>query len=103
MTKQDIEVIEKIDEQIKVHMPNMYKVILHNDDTTTVDFVIVVLARIFHRTIDDAIALTQTIHDTGQGIAGAPYTKEIAEEKTLETIKTARANNFPLSATFEAI
>lgn len=99
----EIEVIEKIEEQIKVYIPKMYKVILHNDNTTTVDFVIHVLMRIFHKKVEDAIALTQTIHETGQGIAGAPYTKEIAEEKTLETIAFARANNFPLVATFEEV
>ena len=100
---QDIEIIEKIEEQIKVRIPNMYKVIMHNDNTTTVDFVIHVLTRIFHRTIEDAVSLTQTIHETGIGIAGAPYTKEIAEEKTLETIASARANGFPLNATVDEL
>lgn len=100
---QDIEIIEKIEEQIKVHIPNMYKVILHNDDTTTVNFVVHVLMRIFHRTIEDSMVLTQTIHETGQGIAGAPYTKEIAEEKTIETVAAAKANGFPLIATFEEL
>ena len=103
MASSDIEVIEKIDEQIKVHIPHMYKVIIHNDDTTTVDFVIHVLMRIFHKTLEDALVLTQTVHETGQGIAGAPYTREIAEEKTTETIMAARANNFPLTATFEEV
>lgn len=99
----EIEVIEKIEEQIKVYIPKMYKVILHNDNTTTVDFVVHVLMRIFHKKLEDALVLTQTIHETGQGIAGSPYTKEIAEEKTLETIAIARANNFPLVATFEEV
>ncbi len=103
IAQQDVEIIEKIDEQIKVHIPNMYKVILHNDNTTTVDFVVHVLMRIFHKTIEDAMVITQTVHENGQGIAGAPYTKEIAEEKTLETIGFARANNFPLVVTFEEI
>ena len=99
----EIEVIEKIDETIKVKIPKMYKVILHNDDSTTFDFVIAVLVRIFHRTLEDAIEVTKSIHVSGQGIAGAPYTKEIAEEKTLETISLARANGFPLTATFEEL
>lgn len=99
----EIEVIEKIEEQIKVYIPKMYKVILHNDNITTVDFVVHVLMRIFHKKLEDALVLTQTIHETGQGIAGSPYTKEIAEEKTLETIAIARANNFPLVATFEEV
>jgi len=99
----DIEIVERIEDTIKVHIPNMYKVILHNDDTTTVEFVIEVLVRIFHRSVEDAIDLTRTIHETGQGIAGSPYTKEIAEEKTLETLAAARANNYPLTATFEEL
>lgn len=103
MSTPNIEVIEKIDESIKVYIPSMYKVILHNDNTTTVDFVIHILMNVFHKSVDDAVVLTQTIHETGQGVAGAPYTREIAEEKTLETIAIARANNFPLVATFEEL
>lgn len=100
---QDTQVIDKTEEQTSVQLPNMYKVILHNDNTTTMEFVIHVLMRIFHRTIEDAMVLTETIHETGQGIAGAPYTKEIAEEKTLETVAVARANGYPLIATFEEV
>ena len=99
----DIEVIEKIDETIKVQIPKFYKVLLHNDDTTTFDFVILILTQIFHRTMEDAIELTKTIHVTGQGVAGAPYTHEVAEEKTMETIGFSRANGFPLIATYEEI
>ena len=99
----DIEVIEKIDEAIEVQEPKMHKVILHNDDKTTFDFVIAVLIDIFHKTIDEAIEITKVIHVTGQGIAGAPYTREIAEEKTLETVSFSRVNNFPLTPTFEEL
>ena len=99
----DIEVIEKIDETIKVHIPKMYKVLLHNDDKTTFDFVVSVLMQIFHKTDSEAYDITQAIHETGQGIAGAPYTKEIAEEKTLETIRYARTNGFPLTPSFEEL
>lgn len=97
----NIEVIEKIESSIRVQVPKMYKVILHNDDTTTFDFVIEVLVRIFHRSIEDAVEITQSIHHTGQGIAGAPYTHEVAEEKTLEVIGFSRANGYPLTATYE--
>lgn len=99
----NIEVIEEISETIKVQMPSMYKVLLHNDDKTTFEFVIAVLMRIFHKTPQEAIEITQAIHNQGQGIAGSPYTKEIAEEKTVETIAFARANGFPLTATFEEL
>ena len=99
----DIEVIEKIDETVHVIEPNMYKVILHNDDSTTFEFVIAVLVGIFHKTIEDAVEITKMIHVQGQGIAGAPYTREIAEEKTTETLAYSRANGYPLTATFEEL
>lgn len=99
----EIEVIEEISETIKVQIPKLYKVLLHNDDKTTFDFVILVLVRVFHRTPQDAVEITQAIHQQGQGIAGSPYTREIAEEKTIETISFARANGFPLTATFEEL
>ena len=67
----EIEVIEKIDETIKVNIPKMYKVLLHNDDKTTFDFVILILVRIFHRTVEDAVEVTKAIHIGGQGIAGS--------------------------------
>ena len=100
---QETPVADKIEEHLELRVPNLYKVLLHNDDTTTVDFVIHILMRIFHRTIEDAVDLTQVIHETGIGIAGSPYTKEIAEEKALETIAAARANGYPLIATFEEL
>ena len=103
MADTDTEVVEKIVEKIDLQRPKMYKVILHNDDTTTFDFVIEVLIRIFHKNLHDAFELTKSIHNTGQGIAGAPYTREIAEEKTEETISFSRANGFPLTATFEEL
>ncbi len=99
----ETDVIDKVENTTDVKLPNMFKVILHNDNTTTMDFVIHVLMNIFHRKIEEAIELTGTIHETGQGIAGAPYTKEIAEQKTTETVAVARANGYPLIATFEEV
>ena len=99
----DTNTVEKIDEQIEVKLPSMYKVILHNDDVTTFDFVINVLISIFHKTVEEAIEITMSIHANGLGIAGSPYTREIAEEKTNEVTLYSRANSFPLTATFEEI
>lgn len=99
----DIEVIEKINETIKVSIPKMYKVLLHNDDKTTFDFVITILVTIFHKSVEEAIEITKAIHVAGQGIAGSPYTHEVAEEKTVETISFARANGFPLTASYEEL
>jgi ATP-dependent Clp protease adaptor protein ClpS len=101
MANTELEVIESVEETIKVHIPKMWKVILHNDDTTTFDFVIAVLIRVFHKSMDEARELTQMIHMTGAGVAGI-YTKEIAEEKTYETLMFAKANGFPdMTASYE--
>lgn len=89
-----------VEEDIRVNAPNLYKVILHNDDRTTFDFVIAVLRRIFHKTEEQAHEITFLIHTNGRGIAGV-YTKEIAEEKALEAVNMARLNQFPLRATCE--
>lgn len=99
----EFEIIEKIEETVKVRIPKLYKVLLHNDNTTTFDFVINVLTRIFHKNTDEAVQICLQIHQQGIGIAGAPYTQEVAEEKTLEVIRFARANNYPLLATFEEL
>ena len=101
MSNTELEIIERVEETIKVQIPKMWKVILHNDDTTTFDFVIAVLIRVFHKNIDEARELTQMIHMTGAGVAGV-YTKEIAEEKTYETLMFAKANGFPdMTASYE--
>jgi ATP-dependent Clp protease adaptor protein ClpS len=99
----ETEVIERIEEAIEIQVPKMYKVLLHNDDTTTFDFVILVLCQIFYKSVEEAIEITKTIHLNQIGIAGSPFTREIAEEKTMETIAFSRANGFPLTASFEPI
>lgn len=92
---------EQIEEITKISVPSLYKVILHNDNTTTMDFVVAVLVEIFHKAENEALDVTMDIHERGQGVAGAPYTKEIAEEKVHETVNFARRNGFPLVATWE--
>lgn len=101
----DTEVIEKVVQETstEVRQPKLYKVLLHNDNSTTMDFVVMVLATIFHKNMQQSIEIMLAIHQEGQGIAGSPYTKEIAEEKTSETMELARANGYPLTATFEEL
>jgi len=96
------EVQDKVEEQIKVEEPRKYKVILHNDEKTTFDFVIHVLQTVFFKTFDEAIELTKHVHLSGSAIVGV-YTKEIAEEKTLEAVTLARGNGFPLAVTYEEL
>jgi len=99
----EINIAEKVEEVVEVKEPSMYKVLLHNDNKTTFEFVIQILVTVFHRTVEEALELTQDIHNTGRGIAGSPYTREIAEEKISETTLLARANGFPLIATYEEL
>lgn len=97
-THKNTQTVEK--EEVVVQLPKKYKVVLHNDNTTTFEFVIYLLTNVFHKTMEQSVSLTQQIHDTGSGIAGI-YTKEIAEEKVTETMHLAKSNSFPLVATYE--
>ncbi len=92
-------VIEERQEQ-KVQKPKMYKVIMHNDDITTMDFVVQVLVDVFHKTVEDASTIMMTIHTTGQSICGI-YPREIAEFKIFRTLQLAREAHFPLLCTME--
>lgn len=97
-----VETVEKTDTSTKVAMraPGMFNVVLFNDDSTTVEFVILILMNIFHKNIDDASALTLQIHETGRGIAGT-YSHEVATQKRDETVLSARTNSFPLRCEIE--
>ena len=86
--------------ETEVSIPKLYKVVLHNDDKTTVEFVIMLLTTIFHKHMDDAVQITYDVHNNGRGIAGL-YTKEIAQQKVIESAQMARANKFPLKVTYE--
>ncbi len=80
--------------------PRMYKVILHNDHYTSMDFVIKVLIEIFHKNNLEAQRIIINIHEKGKGLCGI-YTYEIAATKVEQVTKLARAHEFPLLATLE--
>jgi ATP-dependent Clp protease adaptor protein ClpS len=91
-----------IDEKIKVVItePKRWKVIIVNDDTTPMEFVIGVLVETFHHTESTASDIMLQVHETGSGVAGI-YSFEIAEAKAVEATNTARNNNFPLQLKLE--
>ena len=91
--------IEVLD-RVKVQPPKMWNVILLNDDKTTMEFVILVLMQIFHKTFEDASDIMMNIHENGRGIAGT-YSHEVATQKKEDTISAARGNNFPLQCDIE--
>ncbi len=84
----------------KVKEPAMYNVVMHNDDVTTMEFVVFVLMRIFHKTYEDAETIMLKIHNEGSAIVGTYY-RDIAETKVRYTTDFAKSNGFPLLLTIE--
>ena len=84
----------------KVEKPPLFKVLLHNDDYTTMDFVVHVLESIFNMPEDQAFRVMLNVHVQGVGIAGV-YTFEVAEMKVAKTTALAREHEFPLLCTME--
>ncbi len=84
----------------KTQRPRLYKVLLHNDDFTSMEFVVWVLQNVFHKSETEATHLMLTIHHKGIGVAGV-YTRDIAETKVQETLELAEEHGMPLLCTTE--
>lgn len=84
----------------KVEKPPLYKVLLHNDDYTSMDFVVFILMSIFHKDEPNARRIMLEVHNRGVGVAGV-FTFEIAESKINKVTALARAHEFPLLCTME--
>ena len=84
----------------KTDEPPLFKVLLHNDDYTTMEFVVWVLESVFNMPEEQAIQVMLNVHLQGVGVAGI-YTFEVAEMKVEKTIALAREQEFPLLATME--
>lgn len=95
-------VLDKKTERLAIKPPGMFNVVFHNDDFTSMEFVITVLVQIFNKGIDEAMAITQSVHVQGKGIAGQ-YTREIAETRQTHAMDAAKKYEFPLQITIEAI
>jgi ATP-dependent Clp protease adaptor protein ClpS len=81
-----------LDERTRTKKPPMYKVLMHNDDYTTREFVVWVLQSVF--------AIMSHVHNNGVGVAGV-YTFEVAETKVTKTMHLAKAQQFPLQLSIE--
>jgi ATP-dependent Clp protease adaptor protein ClpS len=81
-------------------IPRRYKVIFHNDDYTTQEFVVFVLERFFHKSETEARHIMLTVHHKGAAVAGV-YTKDVAETKAQQVMDAARENGMPLLLTTE--
>jgi len=85
---------------IETKEPPRYKVLLHNDDYTTMEFVVSILQNIFHRSKQDATKIMLNVHNDGVGIAGV-YSREICETKIAIVHELAKKNEYPLRCTLE--
>jgi len=98
LPKLDIEV--ELDHALELEEPQLFKVILHNDDYTSMDFVVEVLTGIFHKTHAQAEQIMLQIHEKEKAICGV-YSFEIAQTKAHQVKEKAKQNEFPLLATIE--
>ena len=84
----------------KTKKPKLYKVLFHNDNYTTRDFVVAVLREVFHKSESDAVTIMMHVHNRGVGVAGV-YTYEIAQTKIQIVERLAKEHEFPLRLTME--
>ena len=92
ITKSDIETKE----------PPMYRVVLLNDDYSTMDFVVLILETVFKKNREEAEEIMMSVHNSGSGTAGI-FTKEVAETKIAIVHHLARQNEFPLKCIMESV
>ena len=84
----------------KVKRPQQFRVLLHNDDYTTMEFVVLILVQVFHHSQEDAFRIMMNVHQNGIGVAGV-YSYEVAETKAAKAMQIARANEYPLRCSVE--
>jgi ATP-dependent Clp protease adaptor protein ClpS len=98
--KEDKEGDLATEQKKKVEKVRPYKVVLHNDDYTTMEFVVLVLMKFFHKSETEATHIMLSVHHRGHGVAGL-YTKDVAETKVALVQDYARENGMPLRLTAE--
>ena len=94
------DVVTRTRTEKKLKHPPLYRVLLHNDDYTTMEFVVHVLESIFDKGPAEAYRIMMEVHTQGRGICGA-YTYEVAETKVATVHELARTEGFPLRAGIE--
>ncbi len=97
-TERDEKTITK--ERDRIKRPRRWKVVMHNDDYTTMEFVLEVLVRHFNKTSTEATHIMLQVHYKGIGVAGV-YTRDMAESKVAAVLKDAAENEQPLKLTTE--
>ena len=90
----------QVDSESRLDEPRMYRVVLHNDHYTTMDFVVAVLMKIFQRPAAEAVRVMLDVHRKGAGICGT-YTYDIAVTKVSQVHRMAKKSGFPLKCSYE--
>ena len=98
MAKQQSDVRERT--RLSHDIPRMYRVIMHNDDFTTMEFVVEVLRKVFFKPEEEANQLMLKVHKEGKAIVGL-YTLDIAVSKSQKAMRMARDQGFPFKLTWE--
>lgn len=89
-----------VQERTRTKKPRLYRVLLHNDDYTTMEFVVQVLLDFFNKSRTEATQIMLHVHTKGVGVCGV-YTRELAETKVHQVTESARENGMPLLCTME--
>jgi ATP-dependent Clp protease adaptor protein ClpS len=98
--EQDGMVIAEAESETELRKPPLYNVLIHNDDFTSMEFVVFILQTVFERSESEALQIMLKVHNEGVGVVGL-YTYEIAEMKVVKVTSIAQANEFPLLCTIE--
>lgn len=100
MTDTEIKTVRKTENTTGIKEPEKYRVVILNDNSTPMEFVIELLKIIFHHTQEAAVQIMMQVHNNGKGTAGI-YTFEVAEQKAMESTQIARTNGHPLGVSVE--
>ncbi|MGC9312621.1 MAG: ATP-dependent Clp protease adapter ClpS [Sediminispirochaetaceae bacterium] len=87
-------------EEQKTREPDMFRVVLLNDDYTTMDFVVWVIQKIFHKAAAEATKIMMDVHKKGRGVVGV-YSYDIARTKTVQVKQLAKEHEYPLECVIE--
>jgi len=86
---------KQIKDENTIELPRLYRVLLHNDHYTTMEFVVYILRSIFNKSYDEAVRIMLKVHREGIGVAGI-YIRSVAEAKVEAVHQIAKENGFPL-------
>lgn len=93
-------IVTKQKNQIKIKKPKHYKVVMYNDDYTTMEFVINILVSVFNKKLMEAEKIMLDVHEKGKGVAGI-YSHDIAITKVSTAMSMAKEKGFPFKLTVE--